>query len=136
MWQGIQAVTNYKKKTGSMDTRDTNLPDRLNSFYARFDQQTTDIPSKSPYDSGDTAFQVTHAQVLKALKKVNPRKAAEPDGVTPRVLRICAEQLAGVYTDIFIMSLSLALVPRIFKSSVIIPVPKKQTHPPSMTRGQ
>ncbi len=125
MWQGIQAVTNYKKKSGSMDTRDTNLPDCLNSFYARFNQQSIDILSKSPRDAEDTVFQVTHTQVLKTLKKVNPCKAAGPDGVPPRVLRTCAEQLAGVYADIFNTSLSLALVPHIFKSSVIVPVPKK-----------
>ncbi|KAJ8364789.1 hypothetical protein SKAU_G00136200 [Synaphobranchus kaupii] len=64
-------------------------------------------------------------QVLRALQQVNPRKAAGPDGVAPRVLKACAEQLAGVYTDIFNRSLTLETVPQSFKSSVIVPVPKK-----------
>ncbi|KAK7939451.1 hypothetical protein WMY93_002777 [Mugilogobius chulae] len=68
---------------------------------------------------------VTHSQVQKALKQVNPHKAVGPDGVSPRVLKTCGEQLAGVYTDIFNWSLMEAVVPRIFKSSVIVPVPKK-----------
>lgn len=55
---------------------------------------------------------------------MNPRKAVGPDGVSPRALKACAEQLAGVYTDIFNLSFKQAVVPRIFKSSVIIPVPK------------
>ncbi|KAI2645121.1 hypothetical protein H4Q32_027825 [Labeo rohita] len=126
MWQGIQAVTNYRGTTTATDPQDTTLPDCLNTFYARFDRlNTTNTPSKSPCDPTDTVFQVTHTQVLKALKKVNPHKAAGPDGVPPRVLRACGEQLAGVYTDIFNLSLSQAIVPRIFKSSTIIPVPKR-----------
>jgi len=48
-----------------------------------------------------------------------------PDGVSPKVLKVCAEQLAGVYTDIFNMSLTQGVVPHLFKSSTIIPVPKK-----------
>ena len=77
----------------------------------------------------DTALQVTHTQVLKALKKVNPHKAVGPDGVSPRVLKAGGEQPAGVYTDVFNLSLSQAVVPRIFKSSIIIPVPKRPDTP-------
>jgi len=47
----------------------------------------------------------------------------------PKVLKVCGEQLAGVYADIFNLSLSQAVVPRIFKSSIIIPVPKKPDTP-------
>lgn len=85
----------------------------------------SDTPSKLPHSAEDIALQVTHTQVLKALKQVNPRKAVGPDGVSPRVLKSCAEQLAGVYTDIFNQSLSQAVVPRLFKSCFVIPVPKK-----------
>ncbi|CAL8297511.1 unnamed protein product [Gadus morhua 'NCC'] len=56
------------------DTRDATLPDSLNNFYARFDRLNTDTPSKAPCDSMDTAFQITHAQVLRALKQVKPHK--------------------------------------------------------------
>jgi hypothetical protein len=81
MWKGIQAATNYRTTMTTPDTRDATLPDRLNNFYARFDRLNTDTPSKAPCDSMDTAFQVTHAQVLRALKQVNPHKAMGPDGV-------------------------------------------------------
>ncbi|KAK3526716.1 hypothetical protein QTP70_032064, partial [Hemibagrus guttatus] len=42
-----------------------------------------------------------------------------------RVLRECAEQLADVFTDIFNISLSSAVIPTCLKSTTIIPVPKK-----------
>ncbi len=50
--------------------------------------------------------------------------AAGPDGITGRVLRSCADQLAGLFTSIFNESLATSVVPTSFKKSVIIPVPK------------
>ncbi len=42
-----------------------------------------------------------------------------------RVLKACTFQLAGVFTDIFNLSLSLSVVPSCFKKSIIVPIPKK-----------
>ncbi|KAI4872612.1 hypothetical protein NFI96_024597, partial [Prochilodus magdalenae] len=61
------------------------------------------------------------------LQRVNPRKAPEPQSIPSRVLRECAEQLADVFTDIFNISLSTAVVPTCFKTTTIFPVPKKST---------
>ncbi len=55
---------------------------------------------------------------------MNVRKAAGPDGITGRVLRSCADQLAGLFTSIFNESLATSVVPTSFKKSVIISVPK------------
>ncbi len=52
------------------------------------------------------------------------RKAAGPNGITGRVLRSCADQLAGLFTSIFNESLATSVIPTSFKKSVIIPVPK------------
>ncbi len=67
---------------------------------------------------------VTEDEVRRALKGVNIRKAAGPDGITGRVLRSCADQLAGLFTSIFNESLATSVVPTSFKKSIIIPVPK------------
>ncbi len=56
---------------------------------------------------------------------INPHKAAGPDGVPGRVLRNCAGQLTGVLTHIVNLSLSSFIVPVCFKTSTIIPIPKK-----------
>ncbi len=48
-----------------------------------------------------------------------------PDGIPCRVLRACGFQLAGVFTDIFNLSLSMSVVPSCFKTSTIVPIPKK-----------
>ena len=64
------------------------------------------------------------ADVSKTFKQVNIHKAAGPDGLPWRVLRACADQLAGVFTDIFKMSLIESVRPTCFKQTTIIPVPK------------
>ncbi|KAK3508044.1 hypothetical protein QTP70_011305 [Hemibagrus guttatus] len=73
----------------------------------------------------DQVLCLTTADVEKTLCRVNPRKAAGPDNIPGRVLRECAEQLADVFTDIFNISLSSAVIPMCLKTSTIIPVPKK-----------
>ncbi len=74
--------------------------------------------------SDNHVITVSENEVRRALKRVNVRKAAGPDGITGRVLRSCADQLAGLFTSIFNESLATSVVPTSFKKSVIIPVPK------------
>ena len=40
------------------------------------------------------------------------------------MLRACADQLAGVFTDIFNMSLIESVIPTCFKQITIVPMPK------------
>ncbi len=49
-----------------------------------------------------------------------------PDGIPGRVLKACAFQLAGDFTDIFNLPLSLSVVHSCFKKSTIVPIPKKK----------
>ncbi len=72
----------------------------------------------------DHVTTVSEDKVRRELRRVNIRKAAGPDGITGRVLRSCADQLAGLFTSIFNESLATSVVPTSFKKSVIIPVPK------------
>ncbi len=65
------------------------------------------------------------ADVTRSFKRVNIRGAVGSDGIPGRVLKACAFQLAGVFTDIFNLSLSLSVVPSCFKKSTIVPIPKK-----------
>ncbi len=60
-----------------------------------------------------------------AEEPMNIRKAVGPDGIPGCVLRACTFQLAGVFTDLFNLSLSLSVVPSCFKKSTIVPIPKK-----------
>ncbi|MCI4377016.1 hypothetical protein PGIGA_G00198560 [Pangasianodon gigas] len=130
MWQGLQHITDYKTTTNTTISLSDSLPDDLNTFYARFETsslvdterththtRTTQSPSPPPT--------VSSAVVHKALRKINPRKAAGPDNIPGRALRACATELADVLTSIFNLSLSQNTVPTCFKTTTIIPLPKK-----------
>ena len=73
----------------------------------------------------DCGLSFSVGDVSKSFKRVNPRKAAGPDGIPSRALRACADQLSGVFTDIFNQSLSQSAVPTCFKRATIVSVPKK-----------
>ena len=64
------------------------------------------------------------ADASNTFKQVNIHKAARPDRLPGHVLRACADHRAGVFTDIFNMSLIESVIPTCFKQTTIPPVPK------------
>uniref|UniRef100_A0A8K9XHI6 Reverse transcriptase domain-containing protein n=1 Tax=Oncorhynchus mykiss TaxID=8022 RepID=A0A8K9XHI6_ONCMY len=122
MWHGLQSIMDYRKKTSPVMDQNVLLPYRLNNFFARFEDNTVPLTRPATKTCG---LSFTAADVSKTFKRVNPRKATGPDGIPSRVLRACADQMAGVYTDIFNQSLSQSAVPTCFKRATIVPVPKK-----------
>ena len=120
-WQGLQTITDYKGETSHVGDTDILLPDKLNTFFARFKDDTGSPTRPTPKDSG-LLFSVAD---VRQFKHVNTHKAAGPEGIPSRVLRACADQLAGVFTDILNLSLSQSAVPTCFKMATIVPVHKK-----------
>ncbi|CAM4597207.1 unnamed protein product [Leuciscus chuanchicus] len=110
-------------KVGGRNNKDCvhKVMDRLftNSLMAAFNMKGRGRSEKKAFQ--DTVFY----SVVKVLSRVNIRKAAGPDGIPGRVWRTCAEQLSGVFTDIFNLSLAQAVVPVCLKTTIIVPVPKR-----------
>ncbi|TWW69419.1 hypothetical protein D4764_18G0002250 [Takifugu flavidus] len=75
-----------------------------------------------------TGLSFTSGQVRRELERLNQRKAAGPDGISPRVLKNCSRQLCGILQHLFNQSLHLQRIPVLWKTSCLVPVPKK-THP-------
>ncbi|XP_058250887.1 E3 ubiquitin-protein ligase TRIM39-like isoform X2 [Hemibagrus wyckioides] len=126
MWQGIQAITNYRRTSPACDS-DTSLPDALNDFYARFEAQNNTTEKKTIPPPNDQVLCLTTADMKRTLCRVNPRKSAGPDNIPGRVLRECAEQLADVFTDIFNILLNSSIIPPCLKTTTIVPVLEKST---------
>ncbi|XP_055367950.1 uncharacterized protein LOC129604646 [Betta splendens] len=63
-------------------------------------------------------------QVRSELRKIKARKAAGPDGISSRLLKSCAGELCGVMEHVFNLSLKLRVVPQLWKTSCVVPVPK------------
>ncbi len=115
MWQGINNITDFKGNKSSTVNIAASLPDELNLFYARFEAHNTAHTESAPAAEEVSAISISVADVTRSFKWVNIHKAVGPDGISGRVLRACAFQLAGVFTDIFNLSLSLSVVPICFK---------------------
>ncbi len=130
MWQGLRTICAFGNKSSAEVRADPLLADELNTFYGRFEcnggSATLPISASgsSRQSSDNHVITVSEDEVRRALKRVNVRKAAGPDGITGRVLRSCADQLAGLFTSIFNESLATSVVPTSFKKYIIIPVPK------------
>ncbi len=126
LWQGIQTITDYKPPP---QTCDSTIPllNELNAFFARFEAQNSTTAQKTPPPPGDQVMTLSSDSVRRSLSRINARKAPGPDNIPGRVLRDCAVELTDVFTDIFNISLSQAVVPTCFKATTIIPVPKKSS---------
>ena len=102
---------------------DEKLANDLNPFYSRFDKpeniHTIDTSTKS------SSFIISSEDTKCEFLRLPEQKAGGPDGVSPRLLRMCASQLSGVFTEIYNWSLRTCHVPSVFKNALIVPVPKK-----------
>ncbi len=126
LWQGIQTITDYKPPP---QTCDSTIPllNELNAFFALFEAQNSTTAQKTPPPPGDQVMTLSPDSVRRSLSRINARKAPGPDNIPGRVLSDCAVELTDVFTDIFNISLSQAVVPTCFKATTIIPVPKKSS---------
>ena len=97
------------------------------NHYSRFDKLNTTSPSCITPSSSLPPFAVDEYVVRSMFQRLNSRKAAGPDNISSCLLKLCADQLSSVFTDIFNVSLSQCKIPHCFKKSTIIPVPKKST---------
>lgn len=152
VWRGLKTISGHeqpKTRTGG----DLQWANELNLFFNRFDQMPAPTQSlllqppptppavcvpPSPLFSTVSSSQLhqtattpscpalafTTSQVKNQLKKMKARKAAGPDGISPQLLKSCADQLCGIVQHMFNLSLKLGRVPRLWKTSCLVPVPK------------
>lgn len=121
---GIQTITDYKPRPQTCDS-DITLLNSLNNFFGRFEAEDNTPAQKTPPPPVDKVLSLSPASVRRSLSGICARKAAGPDNIPGRVLKACAEELTDVPTDIFNTFLSHAVVPTCFKTTTIVPVPKK-----------
>lgn len=126
-WQGIRHIINHKNSTTQSTDSSASLAVELNNFFGRFEVASTEttMPTVQASASTSQSLNIQTADVIRVLRNINTRKATGPDGVPGRVLKDCADELAGVLTNIYNMSLSQCIVPSCLKSTTIVPVPKQ-----------
>ncbi len=106
LWQGLKTICSFGNNSSAEVRADPLLAEELNTFYGRFECNggSVTLPisaSGSSRQSSVHVFTLSEDEFRRELRRVNIRKAAGPDGITGRVLRSCADQLAGLFTSIF-----------------------------------
>lgn len=116
VWQGIQHITNYKTSNCTIVNSDTSLAEELDCIFACYEAKAAETVKKTASATNSHVLTVQEHDV--SVSVLNPRKGAGPDGVTRRMLRLCADQLSEVFTKIFNLSLSkYRILPELCQSS-------------------
>ena len=132
-WAGLKKVAGCAPKRATLCVEnENNIANELNDFYCRFDCHDfkniqEDITSSfNTSDNEDhSPLLITEKEVASIFKQVNVAKASGPDKLSGTLVKHCAEQLSTIFYIIFSMSLKHHIIPTIWKTSEIIPVPKK-----------
>ena len=125
-WKGLKTITGYTAKSQSLPTdNEETLANDLNKFYARFEKDlNNDIPQLQPNPESPSIV-LSIDNVRKCLNSVKPHKASGPDKIPSKILKECSVELAPIFTEIYNLSLATGFIPSLWKTSTVVPVPKK-----------
>ena len=131
--KGIQLITNKSQKRpiisvpGIDQCDEKEIAEAINDRFASVSQSRPPInleelpaflPARPPP-------QIQVWEMYEALRKLNARKAAGPDGLPGRLIKEFACELSIPVTDIFNSSLREGVVPQVWKDTTIAPNPKE-----------
>jgi hypothetical protein len=137
-WKGLKTLSGQdKSKPRSNQSPDEALAmsENLNNFYCRFERKECSEEIEDTLfklrenvtvvdDDDDDGAGIDHETVKSLFRKLKVRKAAGPDGLGGRTLKWCATQLCTVFSQLFSWSLRTCEIPKIWKHSIISPIPK------------
>ncbi|KAK6178302.1 hypothetical protein SNE40_013103 [Patella caerulea] len=130
-WSSIKTIvgTNQQKAHISSPSTDQSFAEELNTFYARFDIENFTSERKSVTDalpySNENDILISNDDVKACFRRINIRKTKGPDELDGILLKECCEQLCSVFCKLYQLSIETHTIPTLWKTSRIIPVPKK-----------
>ena len=117
-WSGLKSVLRMNDSCSRC-----NLPaNDLNVFYNRFSKDI-DVPILPPVDTSVNEF-FDHHTVRRSLKSVNCRKSSGLDGISPKLLKFCADSIVQTVTQLFNASLQYGIFLDIWKQARNTPLRK------------
>lgn len=126
-WQNLNMMMGKAQVSARMQCQDPNsFVEPLNTFYARFNvSRVAEVWDQTTDSNAPTPISVKEQKVISILSRLQPRKASGPDGLERRILKECSAQLKGMVAELSQLSLNTGYVPKAWKETIIIPVPKK-----------
>ena len=110
------------------------LNDQFQSVFSKRENLTEEefnircsMPAVDPPHPPHEDILITTAGVQKLLENLNPAKASGPDGISPKVLKELAVELAPAitFTVLFQASIDTGVVPADWRTAIVAPVFKK-----------
>ena len=76
---------------------------------------------------------ITNEDVIRFIKKLKKGTSSGADGITPEhMIYTASPELANILADTYTLMISLAIIPDLFQSSIIVPILKKATLDPNI----
>ena len=123
-WTDIKKISGLPTNATTSNKPNPFTSDDLNTFFTRYEKPLSEKPDITNNISTAPPLEIKEETVLKQLKGLNSRKGPGPDGLIPKVLKICAYQLAPVISELFNLSIQSKSTPTSWKSAIIKPLPK------------
>ena len=129
-FQKVKTLTGCEPKPTCSVSDPETLTKELNTFFTRFDNQDFSSECQAllralPPPDPEELAPFTEEEVRCQLSRCKPGKAPGPDGTPARVLKACAMELSQILHSLFCQSYRTATIPTLWKTTTIIPVPKK-----------
>ena len=127
VWNCLKTITGFgDKKDVNVQNVNKQYLNEMNSFFARFEDKDNVGRECQIYDvTNEENVVIEEWEVKSVFTRVKARKACGPDGVKPRVLKVCASQLSFIFSYIMNWTLCQHNIPSIWKTSEILPIPKR-----------
>lgn len=131
----LQNRKRYAKEDFMDDAASLVLANNLNEHFTRFEINDNDNISAWQQsvmnDAGmESTLIIKKEMVQQVFERTNVRKSPGPDNIEGRVLKYCAAQLSGIFCSLFQRSVNTQVVPLLWKTTVVNPLPKV-SHPSS-----
>ena len=128
-WKGLKTLLGMdKKRKDPAIISTTGSADRLNHFYARFDNKDFSKEHQEIRERLSSAVQkvtISEDLVIKSIRKIDIKKATGPDKIGGKVIKGCMYSLLRIIHSLFELSLSTCTYPTSWKVGEIVPLEKK-----------
>ena len=111
----------------------TNFLEKANLFNEFFTQQCNTIENDSTlpdaliFETTEriSSFDISKDEVTKIIRSLDPNKAHGHDGISIRILKLCASSISKPFLLLFEQSLENECFPNVWKKANIVPIHKK-----------
>ena len=126
-----EEVRCIKNSKGELLYKDKDNADALNGYFVEsFTKEEVNNTPEGIHNNLNVLanIEIEDKEVLDKLNKLKTNKAAGPDGIFPRVLKVLSEIIFKPLASIFRQSLETGEIPDDWKQGNIIPIYKKGDH--------